>query len=186
MAFVFDNDATEDLTEKSIQSNVMDITNLGVNPGAISVDIIGGYDMDNPSRFFEVSANTLNVSGATPTGMFFSLQPGTNSRAEQAYFNGNNITLQNDGGTGIQIRRAGQGASFGFDNNIVAFIDDGAQPERGFWFDQVNGFVRLRGLGNQMGINGWVLPGNNTIEQLLDIPANASSGQVEINGIPLP
>jgi hypothetical protein len=186
MAFVFDNDATEDLTEMSIQSNVMDITNLGVNPGAISVDIIGGYDMDNPSRFFEVSANTLNVSGATPTGMFFSLQPGTNSRAEQAYFNGNNITLQNDGGTGIQIRRAGQGASFGFDNNIVAFIDDGAQPERGFWFDQVNGFVRLRGLGNQMGINGWVLPGNNTIEQLLDIPANASSGQVEINGIPLP
>ena len=186
MAFVFDNDATEDLTEMSIQSNRMSITNLGVNPGAVSVDIIGGYDIDNPSRFLEVSANTITVFGATPTGLFFSLQPGTNSRAEQAYFNGNNITLQNDGGTGIQIRRAGQGARFGFDNNIVAFIDDGAQAERGFWFDQVNGFVRLRGLGNQMGVNGWVIPGNNSIEQLLDIPFNASNGQVEINGILLP
>ena len=186
MPFVFDNDSTEDLTEMSIQSNRMDVTNLGVNPGAIAVDIIGGFDIDNPSRFFEVSANTLNVSGATPTGMFFSLQPGTNSRAERAYFNGNNITLQNDGGTGIQIRRSGQGASFGFDNNLVGFIDDGAQPERGFWFDQVNGFVRLRGLGNQMGINGWVLPGNDFIERLLDIPQNASTGQVEINGQPLP
>ena len=186
MAFVFDNDSTEDLTEMSIQSNRMDITNLGVNPGAVSVDIIGGFDIDNPSRFFEVSANTINVSGATPTGMFFSLQPGTNSRAERAYFNGNNITLQNDGGTGIQIRRSGQGASFGFDNNIVGFIDDGAQPERGFWFDQVNGFVRLRGIGNQMGINGWVLPGNDFIERLLDIPQGASTGQVEINGQPLP
>jgi hypothetical protein len=186
MAFAFDNDSTEDLTEMSIQSNRMDITNLGVNPGAVSVDIIGGFDIDNPSRFFEVSANTINVSGATPTGLFFSLQPGTNSRAERAYFNGNNITLQNDGGTGIQIRRSGQGASFGFDNNLVGFIDDGAQPERGFWFDQVNGFVRLRGLGNQMGINGWVLPGNDFIERLLDIPQNASTGQVEINGQPLP
>jgi hypothetical protein len=186
MAFVFDNDSTEDLTEMSIQSNRMDITNLGVNPGAIFVDIIGGYDIDNPSRFFEVSANTINVSGATPTGMFFSLQPGTNSRAERAYFNANNITLQNDGGTGIQIRRSGQGASFGFDNNLVGFIDDGAQPERGFWFDQVNGFVRLRGTGNQMGINGWVLPGNDFIERLIDIPQNASTGQVEINGLFLP
>lgn len=186
MAFVFDNNATDDLTELSIQSNVIDINNLGVNPGAISVDVVGGYDIDNPSLLFEVSSNTLNVAGASPTGMFFALQPGIKSRAERAYFNNNNITLQNDGGTGIQIRRAGLGASFGFDNNIVAFIDDGAQPERGFWFDQVNGFVRLRGLGNQMGINGWLLPGNNSIERLLDIPQNASTGQVEINGTLLP
>ncbi len=187
VAFLFDNSSSTDLTELSLQSNQIFINNLGTSAGAVSIDLLGDYDMGSPDGVFEISGNLFSVSGQTPTAMYMVLPPSASSRIERVAFISNQITLEDDGGTGIEIRRTGDGANFTFGSNLVSFYDLANAQERGFVFSQLSGPVRLGGLGNRMqvltvGLNG----GNGQIEQPLLIPINAAIGQTEINGVLFP
>ena len=94
--------------------------------------------------------------------------------------------MESDGGTGIEIRRSGNGASFLFNNNLVNFRDLGTANERGIVITPVNGPVRLGGLGNQMQVISNGVNGNGVIELPLIIPPGSNIGQVQINGVLLP
>ena len=187
VAFLFDNSSGTDLTELSLKSNQIFINNLGTSAGAVTIDLLGDYDMGSPDGVFDISGNLFSVSGQTPTAMYLVLPPSASSQIQRVAFIGNQITLEDDGGTGIEIRRTGDGARFTFGSNLVSFYDLGNAQERGFVFSQLSGPIRLGGLGNRMqvlsvGVNG----GNGQIEQPLLIPTNAAIGQTEINGVLFP
>lgn len=186
MGFAFSNSSTTDLTELSIQGNRFFVNELGTSNGATSVELLGDYNMGDPDGVFRIANNIFNVSGATPTAMYFVLPPTVGSRLQQATFVNNQITMESDGGTGIEIRRSGNGASFLFNNNLVNFRDLGTANERGIVITPVNGPVRLGGLGNQMQVISNGVNGNGVIELPLIIPPGSNIGQVQINGVLLP
>jgi hypothetical protein len=186
MGFAFSNSSTTDLTELSIQGNRFFVNELGTSNGATSVELLGDYNMGDPEGVFRIANNIFNVSGATPTAMYFVLPPTVGSRLQQATFVNNQITMESDGGTGIEIRRSGNGASFLFNNNLVNFRDLGTANERGIVITPVNGPVRLGGVGNQMQVISNGVNGNGVIELPLIIPPGSNIGQVQINGVLLP
>lgn len=186
IAFWLDNASTTDLTELSLKTNQIFVNNLGTSPGAVLIDLLGDYDLGDPDGIFEISGNLFSVSGANPTAMQLVLPPSAGSRFERAVFASNQISLEDDGGTGIEVRRAGNGASFTFASNLVGFRDLGNAQERGFVFSQVSGPVRLGGLGNRMQVLSNGINGNGQIEAELLIPSSAAIGQTEINGVLLP
>jgi len=150
MAFVFSNTSSTDLTEMSLQTNQIFVNNLGTNTGAVSVDLLGDYQMGDVDGVYRIANNVFSVGGQTPTAMYFVLPPASTARFQSALFQGNQMTLETDGGTGIEIRRAGNGADLSFAANQVSFRDLGNAAERGFVIAPVSGPVRLSGLGNQM------------------------------------
>ncbi len=186
MAFAFSNSSTTDLTELSIQGNRFFINNLGTSNGATSVELLGDYNMGDPDGVFRIANNIFNVAGATPTAMYFVLPPTVGTRLQQALFVNNQITMESDGGTGIEIRRSGNGAIFVFNNNQLNFRDLGTANERGFVITPVNGPVRIGGLDNRMRVISTDVNGNGLIEAPLIIPPGSNIGQVQINGVLFP
>ena len=186
MAFVFSNTSSTDLTEMSLQTNQIFVNNLGTNPGAVSVDLLGDYQMGDVDGVYRIANNVFSVAGQTPTAMYFVLPPASTARVQSALFQGNQITLESDGGTGIEIRRAGNGANLAFAANRVSFRDLGNAAERGFVIAPVSGPVQLSGLGNQMQVISNGVNGNGFIEALLLIPQGSAIGQTQINGQLLP
>ncbi len=186
MAFVFSNTSSTDLTEMSLQTNQIFVNNLGTNPGAVSVDLLGDYQMGDVDGVYRIANNVFSVAGQTPTAMYFVLPPASTARIQSALFQGNQMTLESDGGTGIEIRRAGNGANLSFAANSVSFRDLGNAAERGFVVAPVSGPVQLSGLGNQMQVISNGINGNGFIEALLLIPQGSAIGQTQINGQLLP
>ncbi|MFN9723247.1 MAG: hypothetical protein ACK58H_08395, partial [Planctomyces sp.] len=186
MAFVFSNNSSTDLTEMSLQTNQIFVNNLGTNPGAVSVDLLGDYQMGDADGIYRIANNVFSVGGQTPTAMYFVLPPASTARFQSALFQGNQMTLETDGGTGIEIRRAGNGADLSFAANQVSFRDLGNAAERGFVIAPVSGPVRLSGLGNQMQVISNGINGNGFIEALLLVPQGSAIGQTQINGQLLP
>lgn len=186
MAFVFSNTSSTDLTEMSLQTNQIFVNNLGTNTGAVSVDLLGDYQMGDVDGVYRIANNVFSVGGQTPTAMYFVLPPASTARFQSALFQGNQMTLETDGGTGIEIRRAGNGADLSFAANQVSFRDLGNAAERGFVIAPVSGPVRLSGLGNQMQVISNGINGNGFIEALLLVPQGSAIGQTQINGQLLP
>lgn len=186
VAFSLSNASNEDLTELSIQDNTIILNELGTDPGAINIDLNGDYDIGSNDGTFGIARNTMRISGTTPTAMFLSLRPTNNPQVQNLVFTANNIRLETDGGTGIEVRRSGNGAAVGFNRNRVEYRDLGAADERGFIFTQVTGTVNLFGTLNTMAVISNGQNGNNFIEVPFFIPANASNGSVEINGVIFP
>jgi hypothetical protein len=178
-AIDIDNGTTVGLTELSIQNNGISVANLGNDAGTVIVDLFGPAVIDD--NVFQVAGNTIRMTGVTPTAMFFSLR----GQSDVAFFN-NAIRSESDGGTGIEIRRAANGSSFDFTQNLVEFRDLGAADERGFIFTQVTGTVGLSGTQNTMQVISNGLNGNNFIEVPFLMPFNSNIGQVEINGVLFP
>ena len=180
---VFDltNSSTLALTELSLQNNVITATNIGNDNGVIIADIFGEAEIGDNTGAFRIANNTIRMGGATPTGIFLSLRQVSN-----VTFQSNNIRSESDGGTGIEIRRAANNSFFRFNANTVEFRDLGASDERGFFFTQVTGVVGLAGTQNVMTTLSNGVNGNNFIEVPFSIPANASAGTVEINGVLFP
>ena len=170
----------------SIQGNQFFINNLGTSNGATSVELLGDYNMGDPDGVFRIANNIFNVAGATPTAMYFVLPPTVGTRLQQALFVNNQITMESDGGTGIEIRRSGNGAIFVFNNNQLNFRDLGTANERGFVITPVNGPVRIGGLDNRMRVISTGVNGNGLIEAPLIIPPGSNIGQVQINGVLFP
>jgi hypothetical protein len=186
VAFSLSNASNEDLTELSIQTNTILLNELGTDPGAINIDLNGDYDIGSNDGTFGIAQNTMRISGTTPTAMFLSLRPTNNPQVQNLLFTANNIRLETDGGTAIEVRRSGNGATVGFNRNRVEFRDIDVADERGFIFTQVTGTVNLFGTLNTMTVISNGVNGNNFIEVPFFIPTNTNNGTVEINGVIFP
>ena len=186
VAFSLTNASNEDLTELAIQNNTILLNNLGTDPGAINIDLNSDYNIGSSDGTYGIARNTMRITGTTPTAIFMSLRPTNTPQIQSLNFTANNIRLESDGGTGIEIRRSGNGAAVGFNRNRVEFRDLGAADERGFIFTQVTGTVNLFGTLNTMAVISNGQNGNNFIEVPFFIPANTSNGSVEINGVIFP
>lgn len=186
VAFSLSNASNEDLTELSIQTNTILLNNLGTDPGAIDIDLNGDYDIGSNDGTFGIAQNTMRITGTSPTAIFLSLRPTNNPQIQNLLFTANNIRMESDGGTAIEVRRSGNGATVGFNRNRIEFRDTGVADERGFIFTQVNGTVNLFGTLNTMTVIANGVDGNNFIEVPFFIPANTSNGTVEINGVIFP
>ena len=179
-AFDLTNRITGDvLTELSFQGNEIVVNNLGNDAGVMIVDLFGAAFSNDD--VFQIAGNSVRMSGVTPTGFFMNLR-----ELSDIAFDNNAIRAENDGGTGIEIRRVASNSFIQMSRNTVEFRDLGGADERGFVFTQVGGVINIAGTQNNMAIISNGFNGNNFIEDPFIIPANSSVGTIEINGVLFP
>ncbi len=180
--------STTDEVELSIQNNVINVSTVTANVGAVDVRLDGPAIMNTLE--FRVAENDITIDDGAgnivitgrPTALRFTLAQDTGL----ALIN-NDIVSDADGGTGIQIVRSAASSSFLINGNRIGFSDLGTAAERGIVFSQVTGVVDIFGnVNNQVVILQNAAPGNNFVEVPFFMPAGSNNGQIIVNGFLVP
>ncbi len=180
--------STTDQVELSIQNNVINVSTVTQNLGAVDVRLDGPAIMDTLD--FRIAENDITIDdglgnltfGGRPTALRFTLAQNTG----MAIVN-NDIVSDADGATGIQIVRTAASSEFLINGNRIGFADFGTSQERGIVFSQVTGVVNIFGnVNNQVVILQSALPGNNFVEVPFFMPVGSNNGQIIVNGLLVP